>query len=205
MKIWDSIGVIPVNAAKARDFVPVELVQRAQAGDEAAFNQLVALVLDRVYSVAYRILRNAVQAEDATQRAMVSAWQRLPTLRDPSRFEGWVHRILLNECRTELRNRRKSGVSLEPNDDRHPAPGDAYGAVDARDALDRAFLRLSPDHRAVLVLRHYLMLSSAEIAVALGVPTGTVHSRLHYATEALRAALEADERPPSAVPQEIRQ
>ncbi|MDQ2673067.1 MAG: RNA polymerase sigma factor [Chloroflexota bacterium] len=204
MKISTSNAVIPVKH-HARDVVADELVQRAQAGDQAAFNQLVGPMLDRVYAVAYRILRNGAQAEDATQRAMVSAWRRLPTLRDPSRFEGWVHRILVNECRNELRDRRKNGTPLESDDNRHRAPGDAYGAVDDRDALDRAFLRLSTDHRAVLVLRHYLMLSSAEIAVALGVPTGTVHSRLHYATDALRAALEADERAPAAVPQEIRQ
>jgi RNA polymerase sigma-70 factor (ECF subfamily) len=205
LKIWESISVITGEGSIARDVVPVELVQRAQAGDEAAFNQLAEQMLDRVYAVAYRILRNGVQAEDATQRAMVAAWKRLPTLRDPSRFEGWVHRILVNECRNELRDRRKSGVYLDADDARHPAPGDAYEAVDARDALDRAFVRLSTDHRAVLVLRHYLMLSSAEIATALGVPPGTVHSRLHYATEALRAALEADTRTPSAIPQEIRQ
>lgn len=185
--------------------MPVELVQRAQAGDQAAFDQLVAQMLDRVYAVAYRILGNGAQAEDATQRALVLAWQRLPTLRDPSRFEGWVHRILVNECRNEFRDRRKSGTHLDVDDGWHPAPGDAYAAVDARDALDRAFGRLSADHRAVLVLRHYLMLSSAEIAAALGVPQGTVHSRLHYATEALRSALEADARVPSAIPQEIRQ
>lgn len=185
--------------------MPVELVQRAQAGDEAAFNELVGQMLDRVYALAYRILRNGVQAEDATQRTLVSAWRRLPTLRDPSRFEGWVHRILVNECRNEMRDRRRSGTRLDVDDGWHSAPGNAYDGVDARDALDRAFVRLSTDHRAVLVLRHYLMLSSAEIAVALGVPAGTVHSRLHYATEALRAALEADERAPSAVPQEIRQ
>jgi len=185
--------------------VPVELVQRAQAGDEAAFDQLVGQLLDRVYAVAYRILGNRLQAEDATQQTLVTAWKRLPTLRDPARFEGWVHRILVNECRNELRQRRRDGRSLDAEDGRHAAPGEAYDAVDARDALDRAFVRLSADHRAVLVLRHYLMLTSAEIAAALGVPPGTVHSRLHYATEALRAALEADTRTPAATPQGIRQ
>lgn len=183
--------------------MPVELVQQAQAGDEAAFNQLVGQMLDRAYAVAYRILRDGVQAEDATQRALVAAWRRLPTLRDPSRFEGWVHRILVNECRNELRDRRKRGTFVA-DEGMHPAPGNAYDAVDARDALDRAFARLSADHRAVLVLRHYLMLSTAEIAASLGVPSGTVHSRLHYATEALRAALAADDRAPAALPQEVR-
>lgn len=187
-----------------RNVVPVDLVQRAEAGDEAAFNELVAPMLDRVYAVAFRILRNGVQAEDATQRALVSAWRRLPTLRDPARFEGWVHRILVNECRNELRHRRRSGTHLDPDDGQHAAPCDAFEAVDARDALDRAFVRLSADHRAVLVLRHYLMFSTAEIAAALGVPAGTVHSCLHYATEALRSALEADARAPAAIPQEIR-
>lgn len=182
--------------------MPVELVQRAQAGDEAAFNQLVGQILDRVYAVAYRVLRDGAQAEDATQRTLVSAWRRLPTLRDPERFEGWVHRILVNECRNELR-RRTSRTSLA-TDDLYPAPGDAFEAVDSRDALERAFARLSADHRAVLVLRHYLAQSTAEMATTLGVPAGTVHSRLHYATEALRAALEADARAPSAIPQEIR-
>jgi RNA polymerase sigma-70 factor, ECF subfamily len=183
--------------------VPVELVKRAQAGDEHAFDELAAQLLDRLYAVAYRILRNTARAEDATQVAVVTAWRKLPTLREPSRFEGWVHRILVNACRDELR-RHRPDIALDAGGREAGFQADGTAAVEARDSLDRAFARLSAEHRIVLVLRHYLTWSTAEIATALELPQGTVSSRLHYAIDALRAALEADDRSSPRVPLESR-
>ena len=176
--------------------MPTELVERAQAGDEDAFTQLAALSADRAYAVAYRVLRDAGRAEDATQQALLMAWQRLPTLREPARFEAWPYRILTNACRDELR-RRRSWESKA----RVVGPGPAWEtdsavAVSDRDELERAFAQLTVEHRAVLVLRHYLGWTTTEIAAALAGPEGTVSSRLHYGVAALRNAIEADGRGP---------
>ena len=176
--------------------MPTELVERAQAGDEDAFTQLAALSADRAYAVAYRVLRDAGRAEDATQQALLTAWQRLRTLREPARFEAWLYRILTNACRDELRRRRswESKARLV-----HVGPvwaSDATVAVSDRDELERAFALLTVDHRAVVVMRHYLGWTTAEIAAALAIPEGTVASRLHYGVAALRRAIETEERRP---------
>lgn len=172
-----------------------ELVIRAQHGDEEAFASLAVACGDRLHAVAHRILRDVDLAEDATQQALLAIWQNLPMLRDPARFEAWSYRLLVNACFDEGRRTH----TWKPNvyvlhDDAHVAP-DALGPVHDRDQLERGFRRLSIDHRAVLVLHKYLDLSVEEVAETLGVPAGTVRSRLHYAVRALRATLEADARP----------
>lgn len=174
--------------------MPTELVERAQAGDEDAFTQLAALSADRAYAVAYRILRDPGRAEDATQQALLTTWQRLPTLREPARFEGWLYRILLNACRDELRRRRSWDSKVRLAEPGREWEADTAVAVSDRDQLERAFARLSVEHRAVVVLRHYVGWTTAEIAAALAVPEGTVSSRLHYGVAALRSAIEEDAR-----------
>jgi RNA polymerase sigma-70 factor (ECF subfamily) len=172
-----------------------ELVIRAQRGDGEAFASLAVACGDRLHAVAHRILRDVDLAEDATQQALLAIWQNLPTLRDPARFEAWSYRLLVNACYDEGNRRRiwKPGLHVL-HDDEQPAP-DALDQVHDRDQLERGFRRLSVEHRAVVVLHTYLDLSIDEIADALGVPAGTIRSRLHYAVRALRAALDADERP----------
>jgi RNA polymerase sigma-70 factor, ECF subfamily len=169
-----------------------ELVERARQGDRDAFASLVQLTSDRMYAIAVRILRDTNLAEDAVQGALVSAWRQLPTLRDPARFEAWVRRLLVHACYAEARRRRSwaANVRILPVDG--PAAPDEIVSVADRDELDRAFGRLSIEHRAVFVLHHHAGLSLVEIAEGLGVPAGTARSRLHYATLALRTALEAD-------------
>jgi RNA polymerase sigma-70 factor (ECF subfamily) len=150
---------------------------------------------DRMYAIAIRILRDGHLAEDALQGALITAWRQLPTLRDPARFEAWVRRLLVHACYAEARRRRSwtANVRVLPVDG--PAsPDDTVSVVD-RDALDRAFRRLSIEQRAVVVLHHHTGLSLVEIAEALGIPAGTARSRLHYATQTLRAAIEADAAP----------
>lgn len=165
---------------------------RAQQGDHDAFDQLVLHVTDRLYSVAYRILRNGPSAEDATQHALVAIWRQLPRLRDPDRFDAWAYRLLVNASYAEYRRRRREAPSGSLTDG---ATDDPYVSVHDRDQLERGFARLSAEQRAVLVLQHYVSLSHDEMADVLGIPVGTVRSRLHGARGAMRAALEADARP----------
>ena len=174
------------------------LVERAQRGDAEAFDALARLVGDRCMAIACRILRDVDLAEDAVQAALITAWREIRSLRDPDRFEPWLHRILTNACYAEARRRRRWSEALRIL----PAP-DAYGrddflTVNDRDQLERAFRRLTVEQRAVLVFRHYLGLPLSEVAIRLDIPLGTAKSRLHHATKALRASLDADARTPSS-------
>jgi RNA polymerase sigma-70 factor (ECF subfamily) len=173
------------------------LVELAISGDEDAYAGLMAIAGDRLVAIAYRILRDVDQAEDAVQVALVNAWRDLPTLRDPARFEAWLTRILVRACYAEAgRGRRwKANMRVLPID---IPTSDPTSSVADRDRLDRGFRRLPTDQRAIVVLHHYLGWSQAEIAASLDVPLGTVKSRLFYATNALRAAIEADDRATSA-------
>jgi RNA polymerase sigma-70 factor (ECF subfamily) len=171
-----------------------DLVVRAREGDRDAFARLAAASIVRLDGAARLIIRDSERAKDAVQEALIRAWRDLPTLRDPERFEAWLHRLLVRSCLDELRRSRSRPIEVTLSEIHHPAGGDHAPAVADRDALDRGFRRLAPDHRAVIVLHHYLGLSLTEVATALGVPAGTARSRLHRATSALRASLEADAR-----------
>ena len=171
------------------------LVMRAQHGDGEAFASLAVACGDRLHAVAHRILRDTDLAEDATQQALLAIWQNLPQLRDPTRFDAWSYRLLVNACYDEGRRRRIWNPNLRVLKDIQQVAPDALRDVHDRDQLERGFRRLSIDHRAVVVLHTYLDLPIDEVAETLGVPAGTVRSRLHYAVRALRAALDADERP----------
>jgi len=169
-----------------------DLVERAMRGDREAFGALVNHTSDRLYAIATRILRDADLAEDALQGALITAWRELPRLRDPDRFEAWARRLLVHSCYAEARRKRAwaSNVRVLPVDG--PAVADELLSVADRDALDRAFRRLTIEQRAVFVLHHHIGLPLTEIAETLGIPAGTARSRLHYATRLLREAVEAD-------------
>lgn len=173
-----------------------DLINRARQGDREAFTSLVLQHGDRLYATAHRILRDTGGAEDAVQQAFLIAWRELPRLRDESRFEGWLYRLLVHACYAGLRQARRwqPGLRLVAEDESLPATEDAQLSVARRDELERAFRRLSAEQRAVLVMHHYLGLSGAEIADRLGLSPGTVRSRLHYARQHMRAAIEADAR-----------
>ncbi len=169
-------------------------IRRAKAGDRGAFDMLAAAVVDRLYAIARLILRDGDMAEDAVQETLVRCWRDLPSLREPDRFDAWLRRLLMHAITDEFRqtDRQRAAITLlrlEPTTD------DGSAAVVAREQLERGFARLTVDHRAVVVLRLYLGLSLEETAAALGIPVGTAKSRLHYATEAMRVAIEADTRP----------
>jgi len=173
-----------------------ELVRRAASGDHEAFDALVRAASNRLYGIAYRILRDQYLAEDALQQALISIWNELPRLRDADRFDAWTYRVIVRAATAEGRRagQGRATAALLPSDaDASRAP-DEYRAVADRDQLERGFSRITPEQRAVLVLQHYAGLSQAEIADVLGIPTGTAGSRIHYAARALRAAIEADTR-----------
>ena len=175
-----------------------ELVSQAKRGDREAFDSLARLTGDQCMAIAFRILRDYDLAEDDVQSALLTAWREIRTLRDPRRFEPWLHRILTNACFAETRRRRRwtervQLISVEPV---HGT--DEYQTVDNRDQFERAFRRLTVEQRAVLVFHHYLGLSLPEVAARIGIPVGTVKSRMYHAKRALRAILEADARASTA-------
>ena len=178
------------------------LVEQARKGDREAFALLVHQVSGSLFAVAQRILRDQALAEDALQNALVLAWRQLPRLREPDRFEAWIHRILVNACYAEAKRASKwsANVVVLPVDG--PASRDTTQDVVIRDALDRGFRRLPTEQRAAFVLHHYLGWSVAEIAENLGVPAQTIKSRIRYATSTLRAGLDADARTTSLTSRE---
>ena len=168
------------------------LVERARDGDDVAFSALVDMDGDLAFAVAYRMLRDVERAQDAVQQAFIVAWRELPRLRDPERFSPWLYRILVNACYEEMRRHRRWASRIRALPDDGPSGPDSVVSVADRDLLDRAFQRLTPAHRAVFVLHHHSGFSVAEVAEIVGVPVGTVKSRLHHATRSLRAAIVAD-------------
>ncbi len=171
----------------------LELVERAARGDRDAFERLAGDQIDRLLAIARLVLRDVDLAQDAVQEALVRCWRQLPQLRDARRFEGWLYRILMRAVADEYRARRRHEASVR----QIPAePRTADGATELadRDELERAFRRLSIEHRAIVVLHDYAGMSLPESAAALGIPPGTAKSRHHYAMSALRASLAADDR-----------
>jgi RNA polymerase sigma-70 factor (ECF subfamily) len=161
------------------------------------FRRLVDRHFDGAYRLAGVILNDRIEAEDAVHEAAVAAWRGFANLRDPARFDGWFRRILVNECRDRLRDRarrRLMDVSRELVEAEHPQIFDASEATAARDALGRALVALTPDEQVVVTLRFYADLTVPRIAEVLGIPGGTVKSRLHHAMGRLRTALEVAER-----------
>ena len=188
------------NAATSADDA---VVRRARSGDAAAFRVLIDTRIDRCYRLAWSILSNDADAADATQDALVSAWRQLPRLRDAALFDGWLNRIVANAALMARRHRvRLREVSVRPADpgadSRQPEPRQDLHArtqmdemVD-NDAIGRAFDRLRPKDRMILVLHHVEERPVAEIARSLGIPVGTVKSRLHAARGVLQKAMEVE-------------
>lgn len=158
--------------------------ERAQA-----FLKLADGHLDAAYRLARAILRDPTDAQDATHDAFEQAWRKWATLRDPDRFEHWFDRILVNTCRDRLRSARRQATDISV--EVAITSGDPYGEAHDRDVLGTAIAGLSPEHRLVVALRYYRDLPVEAIASHLGIPAGTVQSRLHYALKRLHAAIDA--------------
>ena len=182
----------PVGPAIAGAKLEIELVRRAQTGDHDAFGALAQLSARKMYGVAIRILGSPDAAQDAVQDALVEIWQDLRALRDPARFGAWAMRILVRIAHRHAGRTR--GIAMLSFDDVIVPDRDQFAALADRDLLERAFRRITVDQRTVLVLRYHLGLEPGEIAEVLGIAHGTARSRLHYALDALRAAVEADSR-----------
>ena len=177
-----------------------DLVIRARGGDRDAFTELVARSIGRLTAVARMILRDEYAAQDAVQDAFIEAWRSLPGLREPERFDAWLRRLLIRACFKGVRRTRHANaveIRLTPGDE--PPVAGREGDFAIHDQLERGLARIPAEQRAVVVLVYYLDLPLADAAQALGVPLGTTKSRLSRATQALRAALEADERIPAPV------
>ena len=196
----DALTAIARNVAASADSA---LIRRAQAGDAAAFAELVDTRIDRCHRIAWSILLNEADAADATQDALVAAWRQLPRLRDPGSFDGWVNRIVANSALMARRHRVRlrevsvrgpdpDDVSGSPEPAHDPQGRSAMDDVVDNDAIARAFDRLRPKDRMILVLHHVEERPVAEIARSLGIPVGTAKWRLHAARNALEQALEAE-------------
>ena len=173
-----------------------DLVVRAKAGDRDAFASLATSHIDRCYALAYRILRDRDRAQDASQQALLGAWRDLPTLRDPNRFDAWLHRLVVHACYTESRGTRRWNSSRLRVLTITSADVDPASFVADRAALEDAFRGLSPEHRAVVVLHHHLGYPLTEIAETLGIPVGAARAPRHYAVRQRRAVRNAGVRPP---------
>jgi RNA polymerase sigma-70 factor (ECF subfamily) len=172
-----------------------ELVILAREGDHDAFARLVAASVGRLNAIARLILRDYALAEDAVQDAFVDAWRSLPGLRDPERFDAWLTRLLVRSCQDVRRRARRRVVELPLLSDEGPHVADHQATFAMTDQIERGLRGLTVDQRAVLVLSFYLDLPVAEAASTLGIPAGTMKSRLHRAILALRASVDADDRP----------
>lgn len=174
------------------------VIARAKRGDRAAFGELVRAHQRRAYAAAYAIVGNRDEAVDLAQDAFVRAYRAMGRFDANMPFYPWLHKIVRNLCLNHLKRRGRRGeTSLdalveqgfdvqEPGDD----PLEAAEAGDLREQIRAAMAELSPAQAEILRLRHMVELSYTEIAECLGVPIGTVMSRLHAARKALRAALE---------------
>ena len=163
-----------------------ELIDRAKRGDHDAFAELVDRALRRLDAAARLILRDPDLAQDAVQESLIRAWRDLPGLRDPDRFDAWLHRLTVNACLDLVRRRRRRPIEVQISPvDSTDVPDHANAFAD-RELLDVALRRLDPSHRAVVALHYLLGMPLPEVAVALGIPYGTAKSRLHYALTAMR-------------------
>jgi RNA polymerase sigma-70 factor, ECF subfamily len=178
------------------------LIDRCRAGDIAAFEPLVEKYRQRVWRLAYNVLRDREEAWDVAQEAFVRAWQALPNFRGQSAFYTWLFRIVMNVASDRARARaargRAFGTERIPEEDwdrvlvDQPSdvkPDAAAAGAQQRARIERALATLSPDHRRIVVLSDIEGLSYREIADVLEIPMGTVMSRLHNARKRLKAAL----------------
>lgn len=145
-------------------------------------------------AIAFRILRDFDLADDAVQSALLTAWREIRALRNAELFEPWLHRIVTNACYAEARRRTRLSQQIRLLHVEPANEPDEFLTVERRDQLERGFQRLTVEQRAVLVFHHYLELPLPDVAERLGIPLGTVKSRMHHAKRTLRASLEADTR-----------
>jgi RNA polymerase sigma factor (sigma-70 family) len=184
---------------EGRPLEDTELVERARGGDVNAYEELVRRYQELAFRTAYLILGGAAEAEDAVQDAFAKAYYALPRFRTGAPFRPWLLRIVVNEARNRRRSAgRRTNLALRvaaarPSEDAAPSPEVAALAEETRVTLLGAVNQLREDDRLVIAYRYFFDLSEAEMATALGVPRGTVKSRLSRALGRLRGLLAADD------------
>jgi RNA polymerase sigma-70 factor (ECF subfamily) len=176
------------------------LVERARGGDHDAFTELARGAVTRLDRAARLILRDPELARDAVQEALIRAWRDFPGLRDPERFDAWLHRLTVNSCLDLARRRRRRVMEVELDSIDMPTVTDHAGALADREVVDAAMRRLDENGRAIVVLHYFLGMPLTDVATTLGVPIGTVKSRLHRALGEMRTSVETDAAPASPVP-----
>jgi RNA polymerase sigma-70 factor (ECF subfamily) len=167
-----------------------DLVIRAAAGDHDAFTSLVAVSIARLDAAARLILRDDELARDAVQDTLVRAWRDLPGLREPDRFDVWLHRLTVNACLDLARRRQRRSIEVQLTPIAMPSIADATVEIAERQQLDDALGLLEPGWRAIVVMHYYLGMPLPDIAVALRIPLGTAKSRLHRALRLMRGSLD---------------
>jgi len=174
------------------------LVERARGGDHDAFTELARGAVTRLDRAARLILRDPELARDAVQEALIRAWRDLRGLRDVDRFDAWLHRLTVNACLDIARHRRRRVIEVELDPIDMPIVIDMAGALADRETVDGAMRRLDENGRAIVVLHYFLGMPLTDVAATLGIPIGTVKSRLHRALGEMRVAVETE--PPSSSP-----
>ena len=176
------------------------LVERCRSGDVSAFEPLVEKYRQRVWRLAYNVLRDREEAWDVAQEAFIRAWQALPNFRGQSAFYTWLFRIVMNVAADRARQRaargRAFGTERVPEEDWERviadggvSPDETAVHVEERERITKALATLSEDHRTIIMLSDLEGLSYREIAEVLAIPMGTVMSRLHNARKRMRDAL----------------
>ena len=176
------------------------LVERAGRGDHDAFAELARVAVVRLDQAARLILRDPELARDAVQEGLIRAWRDLPKLRDPDRFDAWLHRLTVNACIDQTRRRRRRPIEVELTPIHAPAVTDTAGALADRDFVDGVLRHLDERERAIVVLHYFLGMPLTDVAATLGIPVGTVKSRLHRALGEMRIAISTDSTTPLASP-----
>jgi len=174
-------------------------VERARGGDHDAFAELARLVVVRLDQAARLILRDPELARDAVQEGLIRAWRDLRKLRDPDRFDAWIYRLTVNACLDQARHRRRRVVEVELMTLHAPSTPDGASAHADRELVDEVLGQLDEQGRAIVVLHYYIGLPLTDVAATLGVPVGTVKSRLHRALSAMRVAIDTEPAPAPSI------
>ena len=175
-----------------------QLVERARQGDHDAFAELARAAVVRLDRAARLILRDPELARDAVQDGLIRAWRDLPGLREPDKFDAWLHRLIVNACLDLARRRKRRVIEVELTEINTPLLQDHSGDSEARELVDGVLRRLDERERAIVVLHYYLGMPLTDVSATLGIPLGTVKSRLHRALGSMRVAM-ADDAPTATV------